>query len=102
MGPAHLTTCTLPLAGAATGQWDVQVMNYDAQYATLTNGFTVILPIPTISAITPSTATNAGSVSITNLAGTGFVGGVTVKLKKSGQTDVAASSVVLVSSTQIT
>ena len=38
---------------------------------------------PTVTAITPSTGHNTGSVSITNLAGTNFVNGAEVKLKSS-------------------
>jgi len=94
--------CTLPLADAATGQWNVVVTNPDTQYATLTNGFTIILPTPTISGITPSSGVNISSVNITNLAGTGFVSGATVKITKSGQADMAAIGVVVISSSQIT
>ncbi len=38
---------------------------------------------PTVTAITPSTGHNTGSVTITNLAGTNFVNGAEVKLKSS-------------------
>lgn len=57
---------------------------------------------PTVAAITPRTGANTGSVSITNLAGTGFVSGATVKLTRSGQSDIVATSVNVVSATQIT
>ena len=95
-------TCTLPLTGVTTGQWNVVVTNPDAQSAALTNGFTVTLPAPTVTAITPSTGLNNAGVSITDLAGTGFVSGAAVKLTKSGQADIAATSVVLISAAKIT
>jgi hypothetical protein len=57
---------------------------------------------PTISAITPSSGYNDEAVSITDLAGTGFLTGAGVKLKRSGQADIDASNVVVVSGTKIT
>ena len=62
------------------------------------------LPAPTITGITPSSGQNTTSISITNLAGTGFtssLGGATVKLTKTGQTDIAATGVTVVSANQI-
>jgi hypothetical protein len=70
-----------------------QTQNYTAAYAN---------PAPTISGITPNSGVNSGSVSITNLAGTGFLTGVTVKLTKSGQTDINGTSVTRASATKIT
>lgn len=57
---------------------------------------------PTVTSITPSTGPNVGITSITDLAGTGFVSGATVKLQRTGQTDVTAANVSVVSSTAIT
>ncbi len=93
-------TCTFNLAGAAAGAWDVVVTNPDAQTATLSGGFTVFNP--TITSITPNTAVNTSSVSITNLAGTGFLTGATVKLNRTGSSDITATGVTVVSPTQIT
>ena len=59
-------------------------------------------PAPTVTAITPNNAPTGGRVSITNLAGTGFVPGATVSLKRSGHSDIPASSVKVVSPTRIT
>lgn len=66
-------------------------------------GFTIPSPTPppTLSSVTPSTAPNTGPVSITNLAGTGFVSGATVKLTRTGYTDIVATNVV-VAPTKIT
>lgn len=58
-------------------------------------------PAPDISGITPSSGLNSGPVSITNLAGSNFVSGATVKLSCSGETDIPAIGVVVVSDTKI-
>ena len=57
---------------------------------------------PTVTAITPDHHVNVGTVAITDLAGTGFREGATVKLSRAGQTDITATSVVVVSPTKIT
>ena len=55
--------------------------------------FTITNPAPSISTITPSSGVNTGSVSITNLAGSGFINGTTVTLTKTGQSNITANSV---------
>jgi hypothetical protein len=58
---------------------------------------------PTVTGMSPGSGLNTGSVSITNLGGTGFdMDGATVKLAKSGETDIAATSVAVASSSRIT
>jgi len=57
---------------------------------------------PTVTAIIPDSGESGTIVSITNLAGTDFQNGATVKLTKSGETDIHATGVTFVSSTQIT
>ncbi len=59
-------------------------------------------PPPTVTSITPNSGANDGTVSITNLAGTNFASGAAAKLAKAGETDITATSVTVVSSTQIT
>lgn len=61
-----------------------------------------ITPAPTLTAITPSSAPNTGTTAITNLAGTGFASGATVKLRRTGQPDITATGVTVVNSTKIT
>ena len=94
-------TCAFDLTGKAAGQWNVVVTNPDAQSGTLNNGFTVTAPAPTVTSITPNSGLNTGSVDITDLAGTYFHDGTTVKLTKSGQSDIVATGVTVVSATQI-
>lgn len=61
---------------------------------------------PTVSAITPSSGENTGSVSITDLVGTGFLwdtsAGTAVKLTKSGESDINCTAESVVSDIKIT
>ncbi|MFQ5965289.1 MAG: RHS repeat-associated core domain-containing protein, partial [Candidatus Scalinduaceae bacterium] len=56
----------------------------------------------TLSSITPPSHKRDHRVSITDLAGSGFKNGVKVKLTKVGQSDIVATNVTVVSTTQIT
>ena len=58
-------------------------------------------PPPTVVSITPSSGARGSTVSITRLAGTGFQQGASVKLQRSGSTDIPATGVSVVSPTQI-
>jgi len=103
VSPSQIT-CDFDLTGAATGQWNVVVRNPDSQTGQLDNGFTVNASptAPTVTGITPASGVNTGTVHITNLAGTNFQSGATVKLTKSGQSDIAGTSVTVVNSNTIT
>ena len=57
---------------------------------------------PTVTGITPGNGVSNGSVSITNLAGTGFAAGATVKLRQTGQPDIVATGVTRPSATRLT
>lgn len=95
-------TCDIEIpSGAATGTWDVVVTNPDGQGGTLAEGFTFLDPAPTVTGITPDTGMNTGTVSITDLAGTGFSTGATVKLTRNGETNLTATGVSVESATQI-
>ncbi|MBU1671405.1 MAG: hypothetical protein KKF41_02010 [Actinobacteria bacterium] len=59
-------------------------------------------PAPTVISITPSSGTQGSTVNVTNLAGTDFYGTPAVKLKRTGQTDITATNVVVASPTKIT
>jgi len=96
-------TCTFPIpSGATTGLWDVVVTNPDTQFGTLTNGFMVMYPAPTVTSILPVSGNRGWPVSITNLGGSNFLSGATVKLARTGYSDIIATGVTVVSSTQIT
>jgi len=76
----------------------------DNATSTVSQTLTAVVAAPTISSITPATGYNTSAVSITNLAGTGFAttGTPIVVLMKTGETNITAASVSVVSATQIT
>jgi hypothetical protein len=76
LSPTQIT-CTFNLLGAASGTWNIQVINPDGKTSGMLT-FTVNRPTPTISTSTPSTGVRGTSVSITSLTGTGFQPGALV------------------------
>jgi predicted small secreted protein len=64
--------------------------------------FGVYYPAPVVQSISPSAGVINSTVQITNLSGSNFRSGATVKLVKAGQTDINATNVSVVSSMQIT
>ncbi|MFH1150288.1 MAG: hypothetical protein V1748_07425 [Actinomycetota bacterium] len=103
-------TATIPASDIATaGTFDVTVFN-PAPGGGESNAqtFTIEHPAPTVTSITPNSADNDGTVSITDLKGTNFRNGATVKLigpsgsGKSGAGIINATNVNVVSSTKIT
>ena len=95
-------TCTFDLTGKTPGKWNVTATNPDGKVYTLTNGFEITSPAPAVSSIAPSDGLNTKTVSITNLAGSNFQPGATVKLNRTGSPDITATSVTVKSATQIT
>jgi hypothetical protein len=100
--PILITGGSVNLAGAAAGPWNVVVTNPDTQSGSLSNGFTVTNAAPTVTGITPSTGIRGTTVSIMNLAGTGFLSGAAVRLNRTDSTAIPATNVVVASATQIT
>ena len=95
-------TVTIPVT-AATGSWDVVVTNSDGTSGKKAAAFSITAPPPpTVTGITPALGKTGATISITNLAGTNFRSGAMVKLQKSGQPDIVANSVVVVSPMAIT
>jgi hypothetical protein len=97
-------TCTFDLNGQAAGLRNVVVTNPDGQDAMLADGFTVRMPGPGITGITPSSGFNNASINITSLAGSGFwtTGTTTVNLTRAGYANITATDVVVVDTTNIT
>jgi hypothetical protein len=89
---------TFNLSGAATGYWDVSVTS-GATRSVLAGGF--IMKLLAVSSVTPGVGYNALSAVSADITGEGFAAGVTVRLSKAGQSDIPASGVVVVSSSQI-
>ncbi len=115
-------SCFINTTDAESGSWNVTVQNFDNKTGTLLNGF-IIFPYncsvataygknsimntyiacpPFVTAITPNTGVNTGSVSITNLSGENFNTSATVNLTRTGQPNITATNVQVVSSSQIT
>ncbi|NTW31031.1 MAG: hypothetical protein HGB12_00075 [Bacteroidetes bacterium] len=63
--------------------------------------FTVMNPAPTVTAISPSSATNTASISISSVTGTYFQSGATVKLTKSGQSNINCTGFTFSNSTTL-
>jgi hypothetical protein len=89
------TQITATTPAHAAGAVTVTVTNADTQSGSLANGFTYN-GAPTVVSASPNNGTTAGGTAVT-IAGTGFVSGAAVTF---GGT--AATSVVVVSATQIT
>jgi hypothetical protein len=86
--------CSLPITGAEWGPWNVTVTNPDGEAETLTGGFTVLAPAPTVGSITPEKGYNTALIFISNLAGTNFLPGATVKLvNTTAGSDIPATNV---------
>ena len=95
------STSLTAITPAGTGAQSVVVTNPDTQSSNTNITFTYAAA-PTVTAITPSSGLNSGSLNISNLQGTGFLPGATVQLQKSGQTSISGTSVSVVGPTQIT
>ena len=75
----------------AEGQVNVIVTNPDGQAATLTNGLMYQFPAPTITSISPTTASPNGGAGVT-ITGTNFVKGATVMFGANSATAVTFTS----------
>lgn len=96
-------TCKLDLSGAATGDWTVVVTNTDGGVVKLQDGFTVHKPSPTITSLTPDNVkTGSNDVFISEINGTNFREGSTVKITKQGEVAIEATNVTVYSSNNIT
>lgn len=75
---------------------------------TMTNSTMTVIPTPTailtltVSSITPNSGTPGTMVNITNLAGSNLLNVTSVNLIKSGQPDISATNVTVVSAGQVT
>jgi len=72
-------TCDISLPGATAtkGAWDVVVTNPGGPSGTLSNGFTVLVPPPTITGISPSFGIRASGAKV-NITGTNLTGATSV------------------------
>lgn len=75
---------TFDLTDAAPGKWSLKVTNQDGGSATLADAFTVVLPKPTVTGVTPETVTQATSGVTLTVTGTQFAPGMTVTFPDPG------------------
>jgi PKD repeat protein len=73
--PTSINAGTFDLLGVAAGTWNIVVINTDGT-ASNTRTFTVTSTV-TVTSITPASGQHGTTVTITNIAGTGFQPGVT-------------------------
>jgi hypothetical protein len=59
--------------------YDLRVTNPDAQSDTLANAFTLVNPVPLITAVNPNTGTNSADIDVT-ISGNNFVNGLSAQL----------------------
>ncbi|MBA7565729.1 hypothetical protein ES708_07414 [subsurface metagenome] len=95
---ADIMAITFGVAVAAIGNSNNAIPQID--FLRITVHYT---PPPTVTGITPGKGTTADTaLSITDLAGTGFIAGASVELNFNSADGIAATSVNVVSDTQIT
>ncbi len=92
-------TCAFDLTGAAAGLWDITVTNADGRSGVLPSAFTISQPAPTVSSVIPAKATNTESTVAIRLAGENFLSDATITLSKIGESDIAGTSVSIISRT---
>jgi len=91
--------CKVP--DGVSGTVDVTVTNSEGTTNAVPFTMAEVSVPPTVTSVTPDYAVENGTVGITNLVGTGFKTGATVRLEQ-GSTVVNATGVVVVSDTRIT
>ncbi len=98
-------TATINVGGsAATGTRDITVANPDAGTGTGLGLLTITAappPGPIVFSINPATGTNNGIANISTVTGDYFQSGATVKLTKTGQSDILGSGFAFANSTTI-
>ena len=98
-------TCNVDLTGKAAGVWDVVVTNIGKitkkeRFNVLTGAFTIVSSAPTIKSISPFSAFDDESFTLT-VKGTNFRPGATVSLVKDGKTIAAVKNTVAAKGDQI-
>ena len=91
--------CTLPLIGLSIGLYDVTIRNSDGSLVIAPTAFQVNNTAPTVTKITPASAYNTSTVTVT-IGGTKFVEGAAIALNN--RTNWVSGSVVTRSATSIT
>lgn len=90
------------LTNAATGVWNVVVTNPSGASSTLTNAFTIRVPAPVVTSVSPLSGTTGQIISGVSASGAYFQNGATVALQMSGQSSITGSGFTFASSTSLT
>jgi Uncharacterized conserved protein len=88
--PSQLTG-TFDLAGKNYGAYTVVVTNPDGSFGILGSRFWILLPVPTISSVLPTSGTTAGGTAVT-ITGSGFTGATSVNFGAAAGTGVTVIS----------
>lgn len=86
---------TFDLTDAAPGKWALKVTNEDGGTVSAADAFTVVLPSPTATGVTPETVTQSTTGAVITVTGTAFAPGMTVTFPDPGGitvTDVTRKS----------
>jgi hypothetical protein len=103
VSPTNITGTLVIPADASLGAYAVNVTNPAGVPGTRAGRFTVNTNAPTVSGITPNTYVRGWTVTISNLAGTRFQNGATVRLVNAiAGPDISATNVNVVSPIKIT
>ncbi len=93
--------CSFDLTGAASGFWDVVVINPEGYEGTLTKGFEVKSLFPIITSISPEKGNNNAILRDVIIKGNNFSKGALVQLQKEGEADLSALDVNVYDGTKI-
>jgi hypothetical protein len=94
-------TCVFDLSGATAGFWDLTVTNPDGRAGTLPSAFKISYSAPTVISIAPARGVNDQQSIDTKITGTAFRSGLTVRLSKTGETDINGEEVAATSAEEI-
>ena len=64
----------------------------------LSSAVSVVLPAPTVTSVNPTSGLNNASQPITTISGNNFISGATVKLTKTGQSDISCTGLAFINS----
>jgi outer membrane protein OmpA-like peptidoglycan-associated protein len=96
---AQKLSCSFDLKNKTLGKWDVVVTNKKFRHATLSGGFLIGSPAPSVTGVTPGQSNNNARVGLT-IKGSAFRSGAAVLLSNR-QMDIGATKIQVLSDTQI-
>ena len=98
----NIAVSAIPIGTPVTTSTPVPVATTVSSAAVTTTATTSSTVAPGVTGITPNTGYTGTSVAVTGISGTNFITGATVQLVKSGNPNIAATGVTVVSANDIT